>query len=112
MKSILQKLALLAIPVALWFAFFAAFEPNNYFGIRQASHSTAPIARLRAFEKVQLKAGESKELILKVKASDLAFVGSDGRWRLEKGDFRISCGSQNIVVTCITDRIWDDPDLL
>ena len=31
MKSILQKLALLAIPVALWFAFFAAFEPNNYF---------------------------------------------------------------------------------
>ena len=51
MKSILQKLALLAIPVALWFAFFAAFEPNNYFGIRQASHSTAPIARLRAFEK-------------------------------------------------------------
>lgn len=51
MKSILQKLALLAIPVLLWFAFFAAFEPNNYFGFKSASHSTAPIARLRAFEK-------------------------------------------------------------
>lgn len=51
MKSILQKLALLAIPVALWFAFFAAFEPNNYFGWKPSSHSTAPIARLRAFEK-------------------------------------------------------------
>ena len=51
MKSILQKLALLAIPVAVWFAFFAAFEPNNYFGFKSTSHSTAPIARLRAFEK-------------------------------------------------------------
>lgn len=70
------------------------------------------VRRLRAFDKISLKAGESKEVILKVKASDLAFVGSDGRWRLEKGDFRISCGSQNIVVTCTSDRIWDDPDLL
>lgn len=50
MKSILKKLALLAIPVVLWFAFFAAFEPNNYFGLRKNSYSTAPIARLRAFE--------------------------------------------------------------
>ena len=32
MKNILKKLALLAIPVLLWLAFFIAFEPNNYFG--------------------------------------------------------------------------------
>ena len=31
MKNILKKLALLMIPVLLWFAFFLAFEPNNYF---------------------------------------------------------------------------------
>ena len=29
MKNILKKLALLCIPVVVWFAFFAAFEPNN-----------------------------------------------------------------------------------
>ena len=28
-KSILKKLALLLIPVYLWFAFFVAFEPNE-----------------------------------------------------------------------------------
>lgn len=30
MKHIIKKLALLFVPVYLWFAFFVAFEPNNY----------------------------------------------------------------------------------
>ena len=29
---------------------------------------------------------------MKIKGSDLAFVGYDGKWRLEKGDFKIKCG--------------------
>ena len=33
MKNILKKMALLAIPVVLWFAFFVAFEPNNYLDV-------------------------------------------------------------------------------
>ena len=37
MKSICKKLALLAIPVAVWFVFFAAFEPNNYFGLKASA---------------------------------------------------------------------------
>ena len=50
MKHLLKKLALLAIPLVLYLAFFAAFEPNNYFGLRAGAASTAPIARVRAFE--------------------------------------------------------------
>ena len=49
MKHIIKKLALLFVPVYLWFAFFVAFEPNNYFGIKTAS-SSQPVARVRAYE--------------------------------------------------------------
>ena len=39
MKNILKKMALLAIPVVLWLVFFAAFEPNNYFGLKASASS-------------------------------------------------------------------------
>ena len=39
MKHIIKKLALLFVPVYLWFAFFVAFEPNNYFGIKKTASS-------------------------------------------------------------------------
>ena len=50
MKQIAKKLALLAIPLVLYIAFFVTFEPNNYFGLRSGAASTAPIARVRAFD--------------------------------------------------------------
>lgn len=50
MKFILKRLALLSIPVLAWLAFFIAFEPNNYFGLKESSNSTAPIGRIRAYE--------------------------------------------------------------
>ena len=50
MKNILKKMALLAIPVVLWFAFFVAFEPNNYFGLRPSASSSQPVARVRAYQ--------------------------------------------------------------
>ncbi|MFR3974193.1 MAG: hypothetical protein ACLTZH_13510 [Subdoligranulum sp.] len=49
MKHIIKKLALLFVPVYLWFAFFVAFEPNNYFGIKKNSlfqPAGGPCARL------------------------------------------------------------------
>lgn len=66
--------------------------------------------RLRAFEKVELQPGETKTVTLKVKASDLAFVGYNGEWRLEKGDFRIQAGNQTLMVTCSNTKIWDTPN--
>ena len=41
MKHIIKKLALLFVPVYLWFAFFVAFEPNNYFGIKKTAGTAA-----------------------------------------------------------------------
>ena len=57
MKHIIKKLALLFVPVYLWFAFFVAFEPNNYFGIKKTASSSQPVARVRAYEQSQLCAG-------------------------------------------------------
>ncbi len=49
MRNILKKLALLALPVAAYFCVFAAFEPNNYFGLKSSTSSEAPVARLKAY---------------------------------------------------------------
>lgn len=49
MRDILKKLALLALPVAAYFCVFAAFEPNNYFGLKAFTSSEAPVARLKSY---------------------------------------------------------------
>ncbi len=49
MKKILPKLALLFVPIALYLLFFIVFEPNNYFGLKESSASTAPIARIKEY---------------------------------------------------------------
>lgn len=66
--------------------------------------------RLRAFEKVELQPGETKTVTLKVKASDLAFVGYDGKWVLEKGDFRVQAGNQLVNITCSETKKWVTPN--
>jgi beta-glucosidase len=62
--------------------------------------------RLRAFSKVSLNPGESKEVEFEVPASELAFVGPEGKWRLEKGDFRISVENQYIMLTCSETKLY------
>lgn len=71
---------------------------------------TPDTRRLRAFEKVELKPGETKTVTLKLKASDLAFVGYDGKWILEKGDFRIQVGNQTTRVVCTDTKKWEEPN--
>ena len=66
--------------------------------------------RLRAFQKVELKPGETKQVTLKIPASDLAFVGSDGRWILEAGEFRIQVGNQLIHIQCSETYQWNTPN--
>ena len=56
--------------------------------------------RLRGFEKVELMPGETRTVCFKLKASDLAFVGYDGKWILEEGDFRIQIGQLTKKITC------------
>ena len=63
--------------------------------------------RLRAFEKVELQPGETKTVTLKLKGSDLAFVGYDGKWILEQGDFRIQAGDQTVNIACTSTKKWE-----
>ncbi len=48
---------------------------------------TPSVKRLRGFEKIFLKAGESKTVEFKINAEDLAFVGIDNQWVTEPGLF-------------------------
>ena len=72
--------------------------------------STPDNIRLRNFEKIALNPGETKTVTLKLKGSDLAFVGYDGKWRLEKGDFTIKCGDQSLNIHCSETKVWDTPN--
>ena len=69
------------------------------------------VKRLREFTKVELAPGESKVVSFTIPASELAFVGSDGKWRLEAGDFRMSCGGQSLMITCSDTKVWDTPNI-
>lgn len=66
------------------------------------------VKRLRQFTKIELEPGESRTVRLEFPADELAFVGRDGKWRLEAGQFRISCGGQSLVVECGQTKIWVD----
>ena len=66
--------------------------------------------RLRAFQKVELKPGETKTVTLPIKASDLAFVDYDGKWVLEKGQFRIQAGTGVMDITCKNTHKWSVPN--
>ena len=69
------------------------------------------VKRLRQFTKVELNPGESKTVRLEFPAHELAFVGHDGKWRLEKGEFRIACGTESMMIVCTTTKVWDTPNI-
>lgn len=68
------------------------------------------VRRLRAFEKISLKPGETKTVIFDLKGADLAFVNAKGKWTLEKGDFMLQAGNQTVDITCAATKVWDTPN--
>jgi beta-glucosidase len=62
--------------------------------------------RLRAFDKVELQPGETKTVTFDLKADDLAFVGYDGKWILEEGDFRLMIADQTADIHCGDTYQW------
>ena len=50
---------------------------------------TRPVKELKAFERVALKAGESRRLNVRIPVADLAFYGLDGVKKVEPGDFQL-----------------------
>ena len=69
------------------------------------------VKRLRGFEKVALEPGETKTVSFVVPAYELAFVGADGKWRLEAGDFRLSCGGLGVMARCTETKVWETPNI-
>ena len=67
--------------------------------------------RLRDFQKIELQPGETKTVTFKLPAKSMAFVGADGRWTLEEGDFVLRTGSLQLPVNCTATKIWDEPNI-
>lgn len=62
--------------------------------------------RLRAFDKVELQPGETKTMTFELKADDLSFVGWNGKWRLEEGDFKLMIADQSADIHCTDTYQW------
>ena len=105
MKHILRRLAVVLIPVYGWLAFFVAFEPNNYFGLKAEAGSSQPVARVRAYQKQpgrNLILGDSRlahfdeALIAEIcgeEWQDLAFGGASLRETLDLAQYVLDSGA-------------------
>ena len=62
--------------------------------------------RLRAFDKIELQPGETKTVTFDLNADDLAFVGYDGKWVLEEGDFKLMIADQAVNIHCDKTYQW------
>ena len=67
--------------------------------------------RLRDFTKISLEPGEVKTVTFRLPAKNLAFVGADGKWTLEEGDFVLKVGNQTVPTSCSQTKVWDEPNI-
>lgn len=84
----------------------AGTEPVLLYSSDLVASLIPDVRRLRAFTRVSLEPGQSKEVAFQVAAKDLAFVGQDMNWQLEKGEFRLSAGNQSVMINCTQDASW------
>jgi len=54
-----------------------------------------PVRRLRGFERVTLKPGETKTVSWKLDASDVGFYDNKGRFRVEPGAIEVYAGDSS-----------------
>ncbi len=81
-------------------------------------YSSDPVAtmvpdnkRLRNFTKIELQPGETKTVTFQLPAKDLAYVGADGKWILEEGDFILKVGKLQQPLVCTKTKVWDTPNI-
>ena len=67
--------------------------------------------RLRDFTKIELQPGETKTVTFKLPGKSMAFVGQDGRWTLEEGDFVLKIGRLTQNIQCTNTKVWDTPNI-
>ncbi|MCL4639893.1 MAG: beta-glucosidase BglX [Olivibacter sp.] len=56
---------------------------------------TRPVKELKAFQKIELKAGESKQVVFHLSAEDLKFYSADLQYVAEPGDFKVFVGGNS-----------------
>jgi beta-glucosidase len=56
---------------------------------------TRPVRELKGFQKVELEAGESRQVTFSLTAKDLAFYTAKGVWEAEPGEFRVFVGGSS-----------------
>ncbi len=74
-------------------------EVAQLFTSQLVASITPDVKRLRRFEKVDLKPGESKTVTFKLPLKDLAFVNTDNKKILEAGDFKIEVNGLSTMFT-------------
>lgn len=62
-----------------------------------------PVKELAGFARVPLAPGESKTVKFKIKASQLAFLDRDMRWKVEKGNILVQLGTSSEDI-CLSSR--------
>lgn len=60
--------------------------------------ATRPVQELKGFERVELGAGESREVTFTLDATDLAFYTANDVWEAEPGDFEVFVGGSSVDV--------------
>jgi len=68
------------------------------------------VRRLRAFEKISLKPGETRTVTFELKGEALAFVNEKGQWTLEEGEFMLQVGDQIAGIHCTATKTWETPN--
>lgn len=89
----------------------AGMETVLLFSSDLVASQTPDVVRLRGFEKIDLPAGAEKTVSFKIPASDLAFVDYNGKWTLEKGEFRFQIGTETLKAKCTATKVWDTPNI-
>ena len=80
----------------------SSFDGKEVVQLFSADHFaslTPSVKRLRAFEKVMMKAQETQTVTLKIPAKNLAFVDLNNQWLLEKGDFTLTVGNLKSLIS-------------
>jgi beta-glucosidase len=83
-------------------------EVVQLFVADQYASVTPDVKRLRGFEKINLKAGESQKVTFTIAPRDIAFVAKDLRWTVEKGDYEVSVGTLKTKFTLNENKTFDD----
>ena len=87
-------------------------EPVILYSSDLIASLTPDVLRVRGFDKITLRPGETKRVEFTIPASDLAFVGYDGLWTIEQGEFKFTIGNRSVTALCTETKVWTTPNIL